>query len=82
MKKRLIGLLVAVMVCVTVSIPAAALGTCNDVHLWILGAGYCNGDGVNIRTGPGKKFVSVGMAFYGDGFNHYQTERDTVDTYE
>lgn len=63
MKKRIIGLLMAVMVCVTLSIPAAALGTCNDVHLWILGAGYCNGDGVNIRTGPGKNLHPLAWLF-------------------
>ena len=82
MKKRLIGFLMAVSVCFSLSVPALAFGKCNDVHLWILGAGYCNGDGVNIRTGPGKKFSSVGMSYYGDTFNHYQTERDTADTYE
>jgi len=82
MKKRIIGIAMAVMVFFTMSVPAFALGTCNEVHLWILGAGYCNADGVNIRTGPGKNYSSVGMAFYGDGFNHYQTERDSDATYE
>lgn len=82
MKRRLIGLVMAILACLTMSVPSLALGTCHEVHLWILGAGYCNGDGVNIRTGPGKNYPSVGMAYYGDGFNHYQTERDSWDTYE
>lgn len=80
MKKRIIGIAMAIMVCFTMSVPAFALGTCNEVHMWILGGGYCNGDGVNIRTGPGKNYPSVGMAYYGDGFNHYQVERDSWDT--
>lgn len=82
MKRKLIAILMAGMVCFNLSAPALALGTCNDVHLWMLGAGYCNGDGVNIRTGPGKRYPSVGMSYYGDGFNHYQTERDSDATYE
>ena len=82
MKKRIIGIMLAITTCLTLSVSAYALGTCNDVHLFILGAGYCNGDGVNIRTGPGKSFSSVGMAFYGDGFNHYQTERDEDGNWE
>ena len=72
----MMSILMAIAICCSLSVPAFALGTCNDTHVYILGAGYCNGDGVNIRTGPGKSYSSVGMAYYGDGFNHYWTERD------
>lgn len=71
--KKICCLLLAVVICLGVSSTALALGTCNDEHFILLGWGYCNANNVNIRTGPGKSYASVGQANNGDGFLFYET---------
>lgn len=82
MRKSLIYTALVLLLCTSLSVPSFASDICNEEHLWILGAGHCNANGVNIRTGPGKKYSSLGLAYKDDKFNHYQTKRDSEGNYE
>lgn len=71
--KKVLCLALTIILCLGLSIPAAAAGTCTDEHLISLAYGYCNANSVNVRTGPGTNYRSVGLANKGDTFNWYQT---------
>lgn len=73
--KRLVSLCLAVVICLGLSIPVAAAKSCSETHLFLLSGGYCNGDGVNVRTGPGTKYPAVGLAYKRDIYHEYQTAR-------
>ena len=81
--KKIVSLMLALALCFSLSITAFAAvdeyGVCNEEHVFLLGAGECNADGVNIRTGPGTNYASIGMAYKGEVFNHYQCERESRD---
>lgn len=76
MKNKLLAVVIALIIA-SMSVPAFAAGTCNETHLWLLGTGYCNANGVNVRTGPGTSYTSLGMLFHGDQLMDYQTQRDS-----
>lgn len=79
MKKKIIALMMAVVICLGLNIPASAAGTCNDEHILFTAIGICNGDYVNIRTGPGLNYKSVGYAYKNDPYYWYQTARQPAD---
>lgn len=73
--KKFVSICLVAILCLGLSVPAAALGTCHETHLHLLSTGYCNGDGVNVRTGPGTNYKSLGLAYKKDVYHDYQTTR-------
>lgn len=73
--KQGIAIVFAFVLCFNLSAPAFAAGSCQETHLHLLSTGYCSGNNVNVRTGPGTSYKSVGKANKGDAYGDYQTNR-------
>lgn len=73
LSKKFLAVLSAGAIMTSMAVPAFAAGTCTSDHYIMLSIGHCNANGVNIRTGAGTGYRSVGTANKGDVFNNYQT---------
>lgn len=71
--KKIITLVMVVVLCMVMMTSALAAGTCNDQHHILYGVGYCTANGVNVRTGPGLNYKSVGFAYENDSYRFYET---------
>ena len=71
--KKLLTMALGLALCLTLSVPAFAAGTCTEEHFQFYGMGHCNANGVNVRTGPGTNYHSNGYAYKGDRYGFYET---------
>ena len=78
--KKIICLALTLILGLGLSIPVAAAGTCTYKHLISLAYGYCNANSVNVRTGPGTNYKSVGFANKGDTYSWYETVAESNGT--
>lgn len=77
--KKVISLMLALTMCLGLTVTASAAGSCEDKHVLFIAVGHCNGDYVNVRTGPGTSYKSVGYAYKNDPYYYYQTDREPSD---
>ena len=71
--KKIIVCMMVIAACMVMTTSTFAAGTCNDPHFIMFGVGHCNENGVNVRTGPGLDYKSVGFAYKNDRYNFYET---------
>lgn len=72
--KKLIAVLLAAVLCFSLNVPAfAASTTCKYANKeFLLSTGYCNASNVNVRSGPGTNYSSLGKAQKKDTYDEYQ----------
>lgn len=78
--KKFVVLLMSLVMVASISTKASAAGTCTWTHWYPLAYGYCNANYVNVRTGWGLDYPSVGYAFNGDEYYYYATYEEPWDT--